>query len=59
MKWPFRKKNKKQLVFQFLCKRCDFFFYREDSNNCRCPNCGSIAEVYDVFEEKIDERLYD
>ena len=51
--WPFnRKKNYVELTYQFLCRRCDFFFYKNNPDDCRCPNCNSVAEVYDVFKKE-------
>ena len=56
MKWPFRrKKNYVRLSYQFLCKTCDIFFYKDNCNQTRCPICGRPAEVYSVKEVN-DER---
>ena len=53
--WPFRKKNKKQLTYQFLCKKCDIFFYRDLPGKNRCPNCNCPGELYEVYEAQSKE----
>lgn len=54
MKWPFKFKRKEFVFFQyqFLCKTCDIFFYRNNINSNKCPICGRKGEVYSVKEIK-------
>lgn len=50
--WPFKRKLKKQLKYQFLCSTCDIFFYENSPNKCKCPICGRSAQINDVWEDK-------
>ena len=52
----FKRKEFIFLEYKFLCKTCDIFFYRNNPNKNKCPICHEIAEIYDVYEVKNNER---
>lgn len=54
MKWPFNFKQKKNTIlqYQFLCKTCDIFFYRNKIDDNKCPICNRRGELYSVKENK-------
>lgn len=52
----FKRKEQVFLEYKFLCKTCDIFFYRNNPNKNKCPNCKQKAEVYNVYEVKNNER---
>lgn len=46
----FKHKEQIFLEYQFLCRMCDIFFYRNSSNKNICPVCHREAEIYNVYE---------
>ena len=53
MKLPWRKKKDDGFTYQYLCRHCDFFFYKNFAPSyVECPNCGRRAELYDVYKSK-------
>ena len=46
----FKRKEQNFLEYKFLCKTCDIFFYRINSNKNKCPVCNRSGELYDVYE---------
>ena len=52
----FERKEQVFLEYQFLCRTCDIFFYRNNPNKNRCPICKRESEIYNVREVGNNEQ---